>query len=105
MLLFSLSASGFRLSTPASIRDLITVTGKDQTRIEVLVVSCVFIILLVLLGKPGVSLYLIASVLLSFYATLGITFALFWALDPQGFAGLDWKVPIFVKLGASRHAQ
>ena len=25
-----------------------------------------------------------------------MTFTLFWALDPAGFAGLDWKVPILL---------
>ena len=25
-----------------------------------------------------------------------MTFAVFWAMDPSGFAGLDWKVPMFL---------
>ena len=58
--------------------------------------ASVFLILLILLRKPVVSAYLILSVLFSYYATLGATFAVFWALDPAGFAGLDWKVAIFL---------
>ena len=36
------------------------------------------------------------TVLYSYFATLGFTFFIFWALDPQGFTGLDWKVPMFL---------
>ena len=39
------------VGAPASIRDLIVVTGRDQTRIKVLVVSCVFVILLALFWR------------------------------------------------------
>ena len=39
---------------------------------------------------------LLVSVLFSYYATLGVSFAVFWLLDPQGFAGIDWKVAIFL---------
>ena len=38
---------------------------------------------------------LMMTVLLSYFATLGITFLFFWLVDP-GFAGLDWKVPMFL---------
>src|SRR5262249_33164796 len=31
-----------------------------------------------------------------YYATLGLTFAVFWVLDPQGFAGIDFRVAIFL---------
>ena len=41
-------------------------------------------------------MYLLLSVLFSYYTTLGITFAVFWLLDPHGFSGLDWKVAIFL---------
>lgn len=84
------------IGATASIRDLIAVTNSDRTRIELLVVSCVFVILLLLLRQFVESIYLIASVLFSFFATMGITYTLFRALDPQGFPGLDWKVPIFL---------
>jgi putative drug exporter of the RND superfamily len=43
-----------------------------------------------------VPLYLLASVLFSYYATLGVSFLVFWLLDPQGFTGIDWKVAIFL---------
>jgi RND superfamily putative drug exporter len=84
------------LGLTAAIRDLEVVTRSDQWRIQGLVVVCVFLILVILLRQPVVSLYLIVSVLLSYLTTLGATFALFWLLDPNGFSGLDWKVPIFL---------
>lgn len=80
----------------ASIRDLKTVTDHDQIRIDLLVLAAVFVILVWLLGKPAVSLYLIASVFFSYLVTLGVSFTVFWWLDPEGFAGLDWKVPMFL---------
>ena len=80
----------------ASIRDLKAVTNRDQVRIDTLVILSVFLVLLLLLRKPAVSGYLIVSVFFSYLVTLGLTFVVFWALDPQGFAGLDWKVPMFL---------
>lgn len=82
-------------ATP-SIRDLKMVTDRDQIRIDILVIAGVFLILVLLLRRPAISTYLIVSVFFSYLVTLGVTFAVFWALDPSGFAGLDWKVPMFL---------
>lgn len=82
-------------ATP-SICDLKLVTDSDQIRIDLLVLVGVFLILVVLLRRPAISAYLILSVFFSYLATLGVTFAVFWAMDPSGFAGLDWKVPMFL---------
>jgi RND superfamily putative drug exporter len=80
----------------ASVRDLATVMRQDRTRIDTLVLAVVFVILLVLLRRLVVTAYLLLSVLFSYFATLGVTLLLFWLLDPHGFAGLDWKVPMFL---------
>ena len=80
----------------ASIRDLAEVTGRDQTRIQILVMLGVAAVLVMLLREVGLTLYLIATVLLSYFVALGFTFLVFWALDPANFAGLDWKVPVFL---------
>lgn len=80
----------------ASIRDLRAVTIRDQSRIELLVLVAVFAVLLALLRRGLLALFLLLSVLFSYYTALGATFALFWALDPTGFVGLDWKVALFL---------
>jgi RND superfamily putative drug exporter len=80
----------------ASIRDLNTVVAQDRTRINFLVVGVVFVILVLLLRAIVVPLYLMLSVLLSYFATLGLAFTVFWLLNPHGFSGLDWKVAIFL---------
>ncbi|MCA9061915.1 MAG: MMPL family transporter [Planctomycetaceae bacterium] len=84
------------LGITSQISDLKDVTDHDQIRIDTLVLAGVYIILVILLRRPGVCGYLIFSVFYSYLATLGITFLTFWALDPEGFAGLDWKVPMFL---------
>jgi len=84
------------LGATASMYDLQQVTQHDQIKIEVLVLSGVFAILLVLLRGFATSVYLIVSVLFSYYATLGVTIAVFWMLCPGCFSGLDWKVGIFL---------
>jgi RND superfamily putative drug exporter len=84
------------LGTTPSVRDLATVMRSDRTRIEMLVLASVLVILVVLLRGLAVPLYLLASVLFSYYATLGVTFLVFWLLNPQGFTGIDWKVAIFL---------
>jgi RND superfamily putative drug exporter len=82
--------------TTVSLEDLKTIELSDRKRIQLLVLATVFLILLMLFRRLALSLYLIMSVLFSFYATLGVTFALFWLLNPSEFAGLDWKVAIFL---------
>ncbi len=80
----------------ASIRDLKIVTDGDQIRIDSLVIGGVFLILVILLRKPAICAYLIVSVLFSYLVALGATYLFYWAMDPTEFAGLDWKVPMFL---------
>ncbi|MCA9033615.1 MAG: MMPL family transporter [Planctomycetaceae bacterium] len=80
----------------ANVSDLKDVTDRDQIRIDLLVLVSVYVVLVALLRKPGICSYLILSVFYSYLATLGITFFVFWAMDPSGFTGMDWKVPLFL---------
>ncbi len=80
----------------ASVRDLNLISQSDHQRIFVLVVVCVLFILIALLRTLTVSLYLMGTVLLSYIATLGVTWYVFSRLDPHGFVGLDWTVSLFL---------
>src|SRR5262249_50316758 len=84
-------------------RDLATVTESDRRWINALVLGGVFVILLVLVRQKGEVLaplllagYLLATVLLSYYATLGATTLLahHWHGRPLG--EIDWRVPYFL---------
>jgi RND superfamily putative drug exporter len=89
-------ASFFFTGTTSATRDLERVTTSDQVRIQRLVVLAVLAVLLVLLRQPLVCLYLILSVLFSYYVTLGATELVFEWLYRDSFTGLDWKVPLFL---------
>jgi RND superfamily putative drug exporter len=89
-------SESYVIGATASIRDLKHVTDRDQIRIDILVLGGVFLILVALLRRPAISAYLIVSVFFSYLVTLGVTFSVFFLLDPSGFAGLDWKVPMFL---------
>jgi putative drug exporter of the RND superfamily len=80
----------------ANLRDLQVVTTNDLMRIEAAVPIVVFVILVFFLRELVVSIYLILTVLFSYLTTLGMTILVFWLIDPAGFSGLDWKVPIFL---------
>lgn len=86
----------YGIGPTASIRDLKTVTDRDQRVVDGLVLMGIFLILVALLRQITIPVYLIVSVFFSYLVTLGATFAFFYALDPSGFAGLDWKVPTFL---------
>jgi RND superfamily putative drug exporter len=79
-----------------SARDLAHVTESDRLRINTLVLAGIFLILLVLVRRPGMALYLLVTVLFSYLASLGATtlVAHWWNGRPLGL--VDWRVPFFL---------
>jgi putative drug exporter of the RND superfamily len=80
----------------ASVRDLKVVADHDRILINGLVVGVVLAVLVFLRLGIGMSLYLVGTVVFSYLASLGVTFAVFWGLDPTRFPGLAWTVPLFL---------
>jgi len=82
----------------SEVSDLKRVTTGDQRRMYVLVTLGVYTILVTLLRRPFISLYLMATVVLGYLATLGLTDVLFHALHrgPGPWEGLDWTVGFFL---------
>ena len=87
----------FELIGPtAGIRDLERVTRADRQRIQLLVAGAVFFVILVLLRRPLVCCYLIATVVFSYLVTIGLADLVFHTLRGEAYVGLDWKVPLFL---------
>ncbi|TWU42595.1 MMPL family transporter [Novipirellula artificiosorum] len=82
--------------TTPSIIDLRKVTLSDNRRIKIAVVVAVFAVLVLVLRQVVLSLYLIITVLISYYATLGLTILFFRAAYGSDYVGLDWKLPLFL---------
>ncbi len=80
------------------LHDLKSVTGQDQRRMYFLVTIGVYLILLALLRRPLICLYLIATVVLGYLASLGVTDLLFRAMHHEStpWIGLDWTVAFFL---------
>ena len=77
-------------------RDLAQVTESDRTRVNLLVLGGIFAILVVLVRKVWLAAYLLATVLFSYFVTLGATTlaAVLWTGRPLG--EVDWRVPFFL---------
>lgn len=84
------------VGTVPSITDLRVVTGADAIKIKIWVVIAVLLVLILVLRRIGLSIYMIATVLISYYATLGVTAIFFQFMYGDTYMGLDWKVPIFL---------
>jgi RND superfamily putative drug exporter len=69
---------------------------SDNRRIKVAVVVAVFLALWLVIRRLSLCGYLIATVLLSYYATLGFTVLFFQWVYGAGYVGLDWKLPLFL---------
>ncbi|MFO0926182.1 MAG: MMPL family transporter [Gemmataceae bacterium] len=79
-----------------SARDLAEVTESDRQRINVLVAGGVFVILLLVVRSPLLAAYLLVTVLLSYYATLGATTLMAHYGYGRPFGEIDWRVPFFL---------
>lgn len=79
-----------------SARDLAQVTERDRQRINWLVLGGIFLILLVLVRRPGLAAYLLVTVLLSYFATLGATAVLAHVWHERPLGEVDWRVPFFL---------
>jgi RND superfamily putative drug exporter len=86
----------YMAGTTPSIIDLRSVTIADNQRIKVAVVIAVFLVLVAVIRRVGLCLYLIFTVLLSYYATLGLTVLFFRFVYGDAYVGLDWKLPLFL---------
>ena len=84
------------VGTTPSIMDLRQVTVADTQRIRLAVVFAVFLVLVLIIRRVVLCLFLIATVVVSYFATFGITVALFQWIDGDQFVGLDWKLPLFL---------
>jgi RND superfamily putative drug exporter len=80
------------------VNDLRRVTTSDLRRMYGLITLGVYAILVVLLRRPGIGLYLVATVVLGYLASLGLTELAFHALHrgPTPWGGLDWTVSFFL---------
>lgn len=80
------------------VNDLRRVTTGDLRRMYVLITIGVYAILVLLLRRPGIGLYLVATVVLGYLASLGLTDLVFKALHrgPTAWGGLDWTVGFFL---------
>lgn len=84
------------IGTTPAMRDLENVTSRDEVTIKVCVVVAVLAVIMFILKRPLVCFYLIATVLLSYFATIGIAEYFFAWYFGDTFDGLDWKAPIFL---------
>ena len=78
----------------AEMADIRAVTQQDFYRVAGLVLTVVFVIVLVLLRDAVLSAFMVASVVLSYLAALGISWWFFTGVC--GAEGLDWKVEVFL---------
>lgn len=77
-------------------RDLAVVTEADRSRVNWLVLAGVFLILIALVRSPGMALYLLVTVLFSYYATLGATALVGQFVFDRTPGEVDWRVPFFL---------
>ncbi len=78
----------------AEMMDIRTVTQADFYRVAALSLCVIYVMVVVLLRDAVLAAFMVASTVLSYFATLGAAFWVFTGL--LGHAGLDWKVEVFL---------
>ena len=82
------------LGATAEITDVRIVTQRDFTRIMALVLGVIFVVIFLLLRDVVLATFMTGCTVLSYLATLGISYWVFPGLFDA--AGLDWKVEVFL---------
>ncbi|HWO78285.1 MAG TPA: MMPL family transporter [Bacillus sp. (in: firmicutes)] len=77
----------------SSQADLNAVSDADYTRTVVLVLAGIFIVLVILLKSFIMPIYLIGSLILTYFTSMAITEVVF--VDILGYSGISWAVPFF----------
>lgn len=77
-------------------RDMAQLVARDRARVNALVMGGVFLILLVVVRKLWLASYLLGTVLLSYYATLGLTALFASAITGRPVDSVEWRVPFFL---------
>ncbi|WNS45688.1 MMPL family transporter [Paenibacillus sp. MMS20-IR301] len=77
----------------STYNDLQTISNEDYTRTVILMLGGIFIILVVLLRSIVMPLYLIISLLITYFSALGVTEAIFVHL--LNYSGITWTTPFF----------
>ncbi|MGS2779334.1 MMPL family transporter [Robertmurraya sp. GLU-23] len=73
--------------------DLDAISGEDYSRTVVLMLVGITIILVILFRSMIMPAYIIASLILTFYTSMGINEAIF--VNLLGYTGISWAVPFF----------
>jgi RND superfamily putative drug exporter len=76
--------------------DLEQVTEADRGRVNALILAGIFLILVILVRRPVLAAYLLATVLFSYYATLGATAIAGSIWNGIAMHQLDWRVLFFL---------
>lgn len=73
--------------------DLQQISNEDYTRTVTLMLAGIFIILVLLLRSIVMPIYLIISLVITYFSALGVTEAIF--VNLLGYAGITWTTPFF----------
>ncbi|UFU00392.1 MMPL family transporter [Radiobacillus kanasensis] len=73
--------------------DLQSISDEDYSRTVVLMLSGIFIILIILLRSLIMPIYLIGSLVLTYFTAMGLAEIIF--VNIMGYEGLSWAVPFF----------
>ncbi|QOY35667.1 MMPL family transporter [Anaerobacillus isosaccharinicus] len=86
--------SRFSIGGLASVnRDLKTISDEDFNRTALIMLSGIFIVLVFLLRSLVMPLYIMASLIITYIASMTFTEIIF--IDILGHAGISWAVPFF----------
>lgn len=73
--------------------DLSHVSGEDYSRTVVVVIAAISLILILLFRSVVIPIYVMLSLLLTFFTSMAVTEAIFVHL--LGYSGISWAVPFF----------